>query len=131
MAQPKLVASIAEMPGAAALQDAVDANPGLIAGAVADASGMLVVWGPGCSAKTLNGALAGRHATHIWRAVEHVPGTQDGSKTSQAVLQVRTGKATPNAAARAVGISPSAVYRALARAAAPCPCCGRPANQVS
>lgn len=54
------------------------------------------------------------------------PRVRSGSRTAAALALVARG-ATPHAAAVEVGISSSAVYRAIARSKEPvCPHCGRP-----
>lgn len=64
----------------------------------------------------------------VWRVWEkRTEAAAVKSKTQQAVALVRKGELTPHAAARQLGLHPSAVYRAMIRAKTRplCPCCGQ------
>ena len=94
----------------------------------------VVVWGRDAVASTMEQAFAGlepderRSAALVDLEGPPRPGVHAGSRTDRAVaLLGRHPGMTPHEAAVRIGISPSAVYRALKRSRRPCcPACKRP-----
>lgn len=89
------------------------------------------VFGSASHYKTLEAAMRGLDSvTWIWTREPVTAGpvrVRPGSRTAQAVALVQQEGKTPHAAAAALGINASAVYRALQRRETPpCPRCGRP-----
>ena len=117
---------------AALLADGID---GAVVYAREDDDPRVIVFGAGCQNKTQQDALRfcevlRRWVTHVWiRGAPPPPPVRSGSRTAEALrLLANDPELTPRAAALQVGISPSAVYRALERAQerGVCHCCGRP-----
>lgn len=111
---------------------------GAIAGAISFPDGVtvrVIAWGRDATAKSMEQAFDAvpAHARPRVRVVDpegpkESPATDARSRTDRALalLDDHLGM-TPHEAATRIGISPSAVYRALARRGRPCcPACRRP-----